>query len=95
MNRRGLIFYKYYARCAFLEHPIFQAETKGEDFLHETDQSGFSRLIRRLMQQDYIQPQCYRRYRHRLSIAGEPLYYIAMIAKKRKPVTNSLVAEYA
>ena len=57
-----------------------------EDFLHESDQSGFSRLIRQLIQQDYLQPQCYRRYRHRVSTAGEPLYYVAMIAKKRKPV---------
>ena len=64
-----------------------------EDFLLESDQSGFSRLIRRLIQQDYIQPQCYRRYRHRISIAGEPLYYIAMIAKKRKPLDSTLYAD--
>ena len=57
-----------------------------EDFLHESDQSGFSRLIRQLIQQDYLQPQCYRRYRHRVSMAGEPLFYVAMIAKKCKPV---------
>jgi len=66
-----------------------------EDFLHESDQSGFSRLIRKLIQQDYIQPQCYRRYRHRMSTAGEPLFYIAMITKKCKPIAPALFAEYA
>ena len=75
--------------------PAWLAFNIKEDFLHESDQSGFSRLIRHMIQQDYIQPQCYRRYRHRMSITGEPLHYIAMIAKKHKRVTNTLVAEYA
>ena len=75
--------------------PAWLAFNIKEDFLHESDQSGFSRLIRRMIQQDYIQPQCYRRYRHRLSISGEPLYYIAMIAKKCKTVTRSLLTEFA
>ncbi len=66
-----------------------------EDFLHDRDHSGFSKLIRQLIQQDYVQPLCYRRYRHRLSMAGEPLYYIAMIAKKTKPVTSKLFNEYS
>ena len=78
-----------------IDTPAWLAFNIKEDFLHESDQSGFSRLIRRMMQQDYIQPQCYRRYRHRLSITGEPLYYIAMIAKKRKPVASTLFTEFA
>lgn len=75
--------------------PAWLAFNIKEDFLHERDQSGFSRLIRQLIQQDYIQPQCYRRYRHRLSVAGEPLFYIAMIAKKRKPVTAEIFTKYS
>jgi len=75
--------------------PAWLAFNIKEDFLHESDQSGFSQLIRQLIQQDYIQPQCYRRYRHRLSISGEPLYYIAMIAKKHKPVTSELFTKYS
>jgi predicted TPR repeat methyltransferase len=74
--------------------PAWLAFNIKEDFLHESDQSGFSQLIRYLIQQDYIQPQCYRRYRHRLSIAGEPLFYIAMIAKKCKPVEAKLFSDY-
>jgi hypothetical protein len=75
--------------------PAWLAFNIKEDFLYERDQSGFSRLVRRLIQQDYIQPQCYRRYQHRLSITGKPLCYIAMIAKKRRPVTTDLLNEYA
>jgi predicted TPR repeat methyltransferase len=66
-----------------------------EDFLHASDRSGFSQMIRHLIQQDHIQPMCYRRYRHRLSITGQPLYYIAMIAKKHQPVPKALFQEYA
>ena len=66
-----------------------------EDFLDDSDQSGFSQLIRQLIQQKYIQPLCYRRYRHRLSSAGEPLYYVAMIAKKCKPISPQMMRDYA
>jgi SAM-dependent methyltransferase len=70
--------------------PAWLAFNIKEDFFHERDQSGFSQLIHQLIREDYIQPQCYRRYRHRVSISGEPLYYLAMIAKKCKTVTESL-----
>jgi hypothetical protein len=75
--------------------PAWAAFNIKETFLHESDQSGFSRLIRQLIQQDFLQPQCYRRYRHRNSMAGDPLYYIAMITKKCKPVEARLFTEYA
>ena len=55
-----------------------------EEFLREQDNSGFSRLIRRLNRDGFIQTLCYRRYQHRLSITGEPLFYLAVIAKKLK-----------
>jgi SAM-dependent methyltransferase len=72
--------------------PAWLAFNIKEDFLRDRDSSGFSRLIQRLISEGYIQPQCYRRYRHRLSVAGEPLYYIAMIAKKLRAVPPSLSA---
>jgi len=75
--------------------PAWLAFNIKEDFLGEGEQSGFSRLIRQLVREGYILPQCYRRYRHRLSIAGEPLYYIAIIAEKCKPVATRLFAEYS
>lgn len=75
--------------------PAWLAFNIKEDFLRKQDDSGFSRLIQRLINEGYIQPQCYRRYRHRLSIAGEPLYYVAMIAKKLRAVPTSLLAAHS
>ncbi|MGH7129742.1 MAG: methyltransferase, partial [Planctomycetaceae bacterium] len=53
-----------------------------ESFLKQDDHTGFCGLIQRLCRDEYIQTQCYRRYCHRMSMAGEPLYYVAMICKK-------------
>lgn len=54
-----------------------------EDFLEDEEPSGFAELIRRLIADDTIEVFAERRYRHRLSAAGEPLFYMAMIARKR------------
>lgn len=62
------------------------ALTIKEDFLAEADGTGFSRLIRRMLDQGVIELRRERRYRHRLSMAGEPLHYVALIALKRRDV---------
>lgn len=62
-----------------------------EDFLREQDTSGFSRLIRRLNRDGFIQTLCYRRYKHRVSMTGEPLFYVAVIARKLKDLDNDLL----
>ncbi len=62
-----------------------------ECFLREQDSTGFSRLIRRLNREGYIQTLCYRRYQHRVSIAGEPLHYVAVIARKMKDLDCELL----
>ncbi len=62
-----------------------------ESFLREQDESGFSRLIRRLNRDGYIQTLCYRRYQHRISISGEPLFYAAVIARKLKELDDDLL----
>lgn len=61
-----------------------------EDFMQDRDKSGFAELIRALGREDVIQMQAYRRYQHRVSIAGEALYYGAMIAAKLKDVPGHL-----
>ena len=77
-----------------IETPGWLAFNLKEDFLREQDSSGFSQLIRRLNRDQYIKTFCYRRYKHRISIAGEPLYYVAVIARKIKdldtPIFDSL-----
>jgi len=58
-----------------------------EDFMADEDASGFSALIRDALDDGTIEVERDRRYRHRLSVAGEPLYYIAMVAEKRRDLT--------
>jgi len=47
------------------------------------DESGFSRLIRRMHEQDMMQTLVEHRYRHRFSVSGEPLHYLAYVAEKQ------------
>jgi predicted TPR repeat methyltransferase len=54
-----------------------------EDFIADGDGSGFSRLISRAMEDGTLDVRAERRYQHRLSIAGEPLHYVAIVAEKR------------
>ncbi|MEJ2180727.1 MAG: methyltransferase domain-containing protein [Gammaproteobacteria bacterium] len=53
-----------------------------ETFLNESDESGFSRMIRELIFSKYLDIYHLERYRHRLSMEGEPLYYYAIAARK-------------
>lgn len=62
-----------------------------ETFLDRSDDSGFSRLIRELIFSDYLDLFLLQRYRHRLSIEGEPLYYFALGGKKNSHVPSSLI----
>lgn len=57
-----------------------------ETFLTGIDDTGFSRLIRKLTDQEFIQVQCYRRYSHRISVTGQKLHYVAIVARKLRPI---------
>ena len=46
------------------------------------DESGFSRLLRRLHEEGRMETLVEHRYRHRLSMTGEPLHYVAYVAVK-------------
>jgi predicted TPR repeat methyltransferase len=53
-----------------------------EEMLSGEDSSGFSRLIDEAIDEGALELKAERRYRHRLSLSGEPLYYVAMVAEK-------------
>ena len=53
------------------------------------DASGFSRLIRNALKDGCLALKAERHYRHRLSVAGEPLHYIAMVGEKRRDLVLS------
>ena len=59
------------------------AFTIKEDFIAADDGSGFSRLVRRALDEGSMDLGARRRYRHRLSVDGEPLHYVAMVVEKR------------
>jgi SAM-dependent methyltransferase len=55
-----------------------------ERFLEVNDDTGFGKLIRRMMSDGTIEVVRRRRYVHRMSIAGEKLFYVALVARKRR-----------
>jgi len=57
-----------------------------ETFFDTTDESGFSKMIRELIFSKYLDVYHIERYRHRLSIEGEPLYYFAIAGRKNADV---------
>ena len=55
-----------------------------EDFIHaERDESGFSRMIRTGLADGALELLDQHRYQHRLAVDGQPLHYVAIIARKR------------
>lgn len=72
--------------CAALRQvstPAMVAFTIKDSFLAEDDPSGFSQLIDSLVADGKLRVLARERYRHRLSWAGEPLHYFAVLAEKR------------
>jgi predicted TPR repeat methyltransferase len=53
-----------------------------ETFLREGDSTGFSQLIKQLMLSETLEVHHLERYRHRLSIDGEPLFYFIVVGRK-------------
>lgn len=49
--------------------------------------SGFAKLINTMLEDGTLELCAEREYRHRLSTSGEPLQYVAMVARKRADVT--------
>jgi len=55
-----------------------------EEMLSGEDSSGFSRMIDEAIGGGALEVKAERRYRHRLSLSGEPLYYVAIVAEKER-----------
>jgi len=70
----------------FISTPGLVAFTLKEDFVTSHDASGFSELIRRMFVEEVISLLTKERYRHRLSVQGEPLYYVAFVVEKVKDI---------
>jgi hypothetical protein len=64
-----------------------------EDFLREGDSTGFSELIKQMINSDILELLSQRRYRHRLSLSGDPLYYIAAVGEKKDDISMELLKQ--
>ena len=65
-----------------------------ETFLDNSDDSGFSRLIRELIFSEYLDIHHLERYRHRLSMEGVPLYYFALVVQKTAEIPKDFLAKH-
>lgn len=62
-----------------------------ESFLAETDTSGFSVFVKRLILTEHLDIHHMERYRHRLSIDGRPLYYFGLAGRKHSAIPEAMV----
>lgn len=62
-----------------------------DTFFDINDKSGFSKMIRELIFSKYLDVYYIERYRHRLSIEGEPLYYFAITGWKTSDVPEDFL----
>ncbi|MDX6679183.1 MAG: hypothetical protein QOE31_3235 [Solirubrobacteraceae bacterium] len=56
------------------------------DKILEQERDGFGGLIERMCSEGVIEERARRQYTHRLSIAGEPLDYVAIVATKARDI---------
>ncbi len=62
-----------------------------ETFLDDRDTSGFSVFIKTLILSEYLDIYHMERYRHRLSIDGQPLYYFGVACRKAISIPVEMV----
>ena len=68
------------------------AFTIKETFLSfEADRSGFAWLVKQLRDRRLLRVDARLRFRHRVSIGGEPLHYVAVVGRKFGAITPELV----
>lgn len=77
-----------------LETPAWLGFNINEKFLKYDETSGFSRLIRFLSSEEYLLIDAYRRYRHRLAVNGNPIYYVAVAARKLKKIPDAVMVKW-
>lgn len=64
-----------------------------EAFLSERYQFGFSLLVRRLVDRGRLVIRAQKRYVHRLSLAGDPLHYVAIVGTKTGNIPKTWLAD--
>ncbi|HLS30100.1 MAG TPA: methyltransferase domain-containing protein [Flavobacteriaceae bacterium] len=62
-----------------------------ETFMEHSDTTGFSKFIRELIFSEYFDLYQLVKYKHRLSMEGEPIYYYAVVAQKTDTVPDDFL----
>jgi len=66
-----------------------------ETFMQESDDSGFSQLVKYLLMSDVLEIHHMERYRHRVSIDGAPLFYYMLVGKKESDIPATIQEKVA
>lgn len=74
-----------------LSTPAWVAFNIKESFLSECDRSGFSVLIKKMIEEKILDIHVQERYQHRLSIEGDPLHYVALVGRKLSHIPEDWV----
>jgi len=64
-----------------------------ESFLTDGDSTGFAGFTRRMIRSGIMRVRVMHRYRHRLSIAGEALHYMAIVATKESNIPETWLVQ--
>lgn len=63
-----------------------------DEFLKRNSDSPFANLIDSLIVHEVMEIELLKRYQHRINTRGEPIYYIALVARKIKDIPSSLLS---
>jgi hypothetical protein len=69
-----------------VDSPGWIAFNLRERFLHDSNPAGFGAFIGRMLDEGVLEERARVSYPHRLSCAGEPLTYLALVARKHRDV---------
>lgn len=64
-----------------------------EGFLQDGEPTGFARLIQMMTRRGVMRMEAYKRYCHRLSVQGDPLYYVAAVGRKLRDIPAEFLNE--
>lgn len=77
-----------------IKHEGWVAFNIKETFFDRSDESGFSQMMRELIFSEYLDIYHIERYRHRLSIDGEPLFYFSIAGRKNADVSDEFIRDF-
>ncbi|HUU40891.1 MAG TPA: class I SAM-dependent methyltransferase [Desulfatiglandales bacterium] len=62
-----------------------------DEFLNEANSTGFSGMVKQMIASDVLKLRSQKRYCHRLSLSGDPLYYLAIVGEKSEDISMDLL----